>query len=154
MPASAHAMPRAVNQSVAGRSNQRVAGASSDTHDDELIATMVALWCAYEGEYDDTRGFIPINREPNEKNSEFKFFCQTCGNVWHGDRGLIPEEGDFSIQLRCPKPTCRSIRVSFAANKETRIIDPREDFNGDLRNQLWGKEDGARDAKELQFWEL
>lgn len=131
--------------------DDRTAGADSDSHDDELIATMIALWCAYEGEYDETRGFIPLNREPNQENSEYKFECQVCNHVFFGDRSKIPEEGDFKNQMKCPK--CNSIRVQLSVNRVVKVFNPQETIGERMERELFGRNPSSR-VPDIEYWQL
>jgi hypothetical protein len=135
--------------------DDRTAGADSDTHDDTLFATMIALWCAYEGEYDETRGFVPLSREPTAAISEYKFICQACGHTWYGDANTIPQMGDYKDQLRCQNQSCNSIRVAFEQNLKRVIKNPQEYIDpgtlGALHSRIF---ESDSENKQPEYWSL
>jgi hypothetical protein len=127
--------------------DDRMVGHDEGTHDDALMALMIALWCAYEGEYDETRGYIPLFKEATEDSAEFKFNCNACGHVWYGNNF---EEGAGTV--RCPIEKCNSIRVVVNRNKSN--INP--DMVTDVQKLLGDIYPDLIDTAQIgpNYWEL
>ncbi len=124
--------------------DDRMVGSDSGTHDDSLFAFMIALWCAYEGEYDDSRGYIPLFKEQTQEDAEFKVTCKSCGLVTYTN--TIPEEGGGDV--RCE--SCRSIRCTVERNKKQvgfGLADPAK-----MLEDIFGRERTPGDVPE--YFEL
>ena len=126
--------------------DDRMAGADSDSHDDEVISVMIALWCAYEGMYDETRGYIPLSKQSQPEECAYLVQCVQCG---HKDyTNFIPMEGEQN--LKCGNEKCRSIRVIITPTKAFKGIkgDPKEMLQ---EIGAWGYERGSGAP---EYWEL
>ena len=126
--------------------DDRMAGADSDSHDDEILSLMIALWCAYEGMFDETRGYIPLSKQSQPEECSYLVQCVICG---HKDyTNFIPMEGEQNI--KCGNEKCKSIRV---------IIQPTKAFKGikaDPKQMLEdiGALEYVRGSSTPEYWEL
>ena len=105
--------------------DDRMVGHDEGTNDDELMATMIALWCAYEGEYDETRGYIPLFKEATEESAAFKYSCNACAHVWFGNKEPDVSGMEMGGAIRCER--CNSIRCTVTRNGPqlgTNLADP------------------------------
>lgn len=105
--------------------DDRMVGGDEGTNDDELFATMIALWCAYEGEYDETRGYIPLFKEATEDSAAFKYSCNACAHVWFGNKEPDVSGMEMGGAIRCER--CNSIRCTVTRNGPqlgTNLADP------------------------------
>jgi len=125
--------------------DDRMAGADSDSKDDELIATMIALWCAYEGMFDETRGYIPLSKQSQPEDCTYTVQCVVCG---HKDfTNLIPMEGEQN--LKCGNEKCGSIRLMITSTKAFKGLkaDPKQLLED---AGVWERERGST----VEYWEL
>ena len=92
----------------------RAASHSKGSHDDCLIAFMIALYCSHEAEADDT-GRISVPAEVVQTEPpRYEMKCKTCGCTW----GCANPETEF----RCPQEDCGSI---FLTGRPLEMPDPR-----------------------------
>jgi hypothetical protein len=126
--------------------DDRAAGADSDSHDDELVANMIGLWCAYEGMFDETRGYIPLSKQSLPDECSYVVQCSVCGNKDYTN--FIPMEGEQTI--KCGNEKCGSIRVIIAPTKafKSAKADPKQ-----LLQEI-GALDFERGQRQPEYWEL
>jgi hypothetical protein len=100
-------------------------------HDDEILAFMIALYCAHEWEADDSgRVSIPSAVSEEKDPPRYEMRCQACGCIW----GAANPE----LEYRCPKDDCGSIRL---VGKPLENPDPRATLDIDA---LMGVKTGDR----------
>jgi hypothetical protein len=59
-----------------------MASGDREETDDELMACMIALYCAHETDYSDSLGLVVPKTEMTTGNSTFVCRCQNCGHTW------------------------------------------------------------------------
>ena len=102
-------------------------GAAAGFNDDILMAAMIALYTAHQGDYEDNNGIIPTKVERTAENCDYAMSCDRCSERWGADD---PREIN-----RCP--FCQSMFVRASrnfANKPIVSEDPQNsirDFDQD-----------------------
>jgi hypothetical protein len=87
--------------------SNRVGASGKNEHDDEIMAGMIALYCAHDTDYDpDALPPPPAATPLDPSSSPWKMTCQACGE----SRGTQTPRDLF----KCP--ACKSIRLVFAKN--------------------------------------
>jgi hypothetical protein len=87
--------------------NSRKVGAGPGEHDDEIMAGMIALYCAHDTDYDpDALPPPPSVQALDPSTSPWQMICQACNET----RGAQSPRDMF----KCP--ACRSIRLVFRKN--------------------------------------
>ena len=110
--------------------DDKKASHSRGAHDDELISCLISLYCAHEGEADDS-GRISVPTEVAQAEpARYKMTCKKCGCTW----GSANPEAEF----RCPKDDCGSI---FLTGEPLENPDPRTTLDIDA---LLGVRTGAK----------
>jgi len=94
-------------------------GASTGFHDDIIMASMIALYTAHQGDYEDNNGIQPTKVEKTPDNCDYRMSCDRCLEVWGADD---PKE----IQ-RCPY--CHSIFVRANRNQHVVQVQKEDPFN-------------------------
>lgn len=61
---------------------ERGAGAESGSFDDEATACMISLYCAHEGDWDDSMGQVAVTRPLTMEDSPVHMFCKSCELKW------------------------------------------------------------------------
>ncbi len=105
-----------------------MAGGDNDEPDDELMATMIALYTAHEADWNDNLGGIPVSNDLNETNAKLGVHCLRCGHQWWADS--LQDEKDPDKFKACPK--CNAMTIESVRNPNVR---PDEDFI----NQAWAE---------------
>jgi hypothetical protein len=133
------------------------AGGDKDSHDDELIALMIALYTAHEVDYNDNLGLVVPKREITTENAKFKLHCENCKHDW-GENSLpdkVTDPDEFvpemdpakhvsqSGGLRCP--VCGSRLLSINRNVEA-IQAPLST----LEDEVWNE--AMREWNPSQEW--
>lgn len=71
-------------------------------YDDELMASMISLYCSHDQDYDDNLGFIPIRRSAQGLNTfSWVMNCRKCSNIWGSN--------DPNQESQCPR--CYSLHI-------------------------------------------
>ena len=83
-------------------------------HDDELLAVLIALYCAHEWEADESGRINPGVAIAEVEPPRYKMICKKCGCEWGAAR---PD-----TEYRCPKEDCGSI---FLIGVPLEAPDPR-----------------------------
>lgn len=91
-------------------------GAQKGFKDDVVMASMLALYTAHQGDYEDNLGIIPTRVEDNPEMSYYKLSCQKCGAVKGVDHPAL-------IQ-RCP--LCSSAILRYERNLNLEIQKPQD----------------------------
>lgn len=110
-----------------------IASGDRDAFDDELMATMIGLYCAHESDYNDNLGLIAPRSDLSLENALYKLTCLNCSAVWPTnhilDLAVAPD--DFapiqaSTTVNGPKlivqsggmtcPTCKSRAIQVERN--------------------------------------
>jgi hypothetical protein len=109
------------------------AGADSEEHDDDLIATMISLFCAVEGNYSEALGLAVPKHDLTMGNAQYHVTCLSCHHTWPevtvsdpiiDQYGFGPElDADKRVAqsggTRCP--ICGSRTISINRNAESRV---------------------------------
>lgn len=83
--------------------DDRMASHERGSHDDSLMASMIALYCSHEMEADEG-GRIPVPMQVEEKEpARWRMWCEVCKTEWGASN---PEQ-----EYRCPNTECGSIRI-------------------------------------------
>lgn len=96
-------------------------GAQGGFNDDIVMAAMICLFTAHEGDYEDNYGIVPNKIEKTPDTCDYKMSCTKCGKVWGAD-------APGSIR-NCP--FCESMFVRAERNLNIPISkdqDPRNDL--------------------------
>lgn len=100
----------------------RSAEAALGAYDDELMATMIALYCAHEAEYDDNLGYTPFQKRVTLENAPWIMKCGSCSEQWGQE---TPTE-----RMNCPR--CNSIMISGNKNVELSVVTMKENVTDEL----------------------
>lgn len=100
----------------------RGAEAALGAFDDELMATMIALYCGHEAEYDDNLGYQPFSKRVTLDNAPWIMSCGACGEKWGQE---APNE-----RVNCPK--CNSIRIYGQKNSDFVKDEMKETITDEL----------------------
>lgn len=96
-------------------------GAQGGFNDDVVMAAMICLFTAHEGDYEDNYGIVPSKIERTPDTCDYKMSCGKCHKVWGADSpGTI---------RNCP--FCQSMFVLASRNLHVPISkqqDPRNDL--------------------------
>ena len=60
----------------------RGANSESGYYDDELMATMLALYCAHENDWDESVGQMNVQRPLTMEDAPWHYTCSGCGLIW------------------------------------------------------------------------
>jgi uncharacterized CHY-type Zn-finger protein len=122
-------------------------GASTGFHDDIIMAAMIAVYTAHQGDFEDNNGIQPTKVEKTPENCDYRMSCDRCLEVWGAD--------DPKEIRRCPY--CNSIFVR--ANRNQHVIavqkeDPHNehrDYDPDPEGYLcsWDNKQADRDDFQL-----
>lgn len=89
-----------------------MAGGDNEENDDELLATMIALYTAHEADWNDALQGIPVSNDLNESNAKLSVRCMRCGYEWWAD--TIADE---NAEGRCkPCPKCNALTIECRSN--------------------------------------
>jgi uncharacterized CHY-type Zn-finger protein len=98
-------------------------GAQGGFNDDIVMAAMICLFTAHEGDYEDNYGIVPNKIERTPDTCDYKMVCNKCDKVWGADSpGTI---------RNCP--FCNSMFVKASRNMNVPIAKPQDPRN-DLRD--------------------
>lgn len=130
------------------------AGHEAGAKDDELMATMISLYCAHEGEADE-RGQIPIRvQEESTEPIRYRMACLSCGfGKEQGKDGKWPWGASRPEEdSRCPK--CYSIRIHgvLLEDQDARVLNYADTMDLLAKKTVsaspgpmgWGRQMGAR----------
>jgi len=93
--------------------DERGAGSEGDSHDDELMALMIALYCAHEGDWDDNLGQVNFKRELTLEEAAWHFSCDSCALIWPANH--------IQDQAQCPR--CGSMMIRATPNRNANTAD-------------------------------
>ena len=105
------------------------AGGDQDETDDELLACMIALYTAHEGDWNDALGMIAPKSELTREEAAYHLHCANCGNLyWQNsieETSVDPtqftptlgvnKEVTASGGMRCP--ACGGRRIEITRNR-------------------------------------
>ena len=100
--------------------DSKSASHTKGAHDDELIAVMIALYCAHEWQADDSGRVSPPLSVAEVEPPRYEMTCKKCGCVW----GAVNPEAEY----RCPRDDCGSI---FLTGVPLETPDPRSTLDLD-----------------------
>ena len=66
---------------------ERGAGAEKGSYDDEAMACQISLYCAHEGDWDDSVGQMAVKRELTMESSPWHMLCKGCEMRWPSHDG-------------------------------------------------------------------
>ncbi len=87
--------------------DERSATAEGGSHDDECIGTMIALYCAHEGDWDDSLGQMNVKRELTMDSAPWHMACSACQLIWPAHN---------NTDKNCPR--CGCMVISGKANRD------------------------------------
>lgn len=87
--------------------DERGATAESGSFDDECLSTMIALYCAHEGDWDDSLGQMSIKRELSMESAPWHMSCGACQLLWPAYNNL---------EKNCPR--CGCMVITGKANRD------------------------------------
>lgn len=137
------------------------AGGDGDSHDDELMAGMIALYTAHETDYNDNLGMVVPKAELTMENAPYKIECLNCHKVWPQSnvQDLMIEPSEFrptTVQdgevkrvadaggTRCPYCSSRAVMIQRNL-QNARISD---------ENRLWNESSALwTPEREWAKWE-
>ena len=109
------------------------------SHDDVLMASMIALYCSHEMEADEG-GRIPVpTQAESEEPFRYRMTCLKCKTVW----GAANPEKEY----RCPNEACQSIRIT---GEPTTTADPRKTNLDEAFEWMSAQRDNEKPA-EVEF---
>lgn len=88
--------------------DERGATAESGAFDDEIMAAMIALYCAHEGDWDDSLGQMSVKRELTLDESPWHMSCNSCQLTW-------PARSNHEDK-NCPR--CKSMIITGKPNRD------------------------------------
>lgn len=100
--------------------DERGATAESGAYDDEIMAAMIALYCAHEGDWDDSLGQMSVRRELSMESSPWHMSCGACNLLWPAHN---------NTEKQCPRCGCMVISgkpnrdPSASGNQSDAFID-------------------------------
>lgn len=98
--------------------DERGAGSEKGSHDDTLMALMIALYCAHEADWDENLGQVNFNRrEMSLEESLYHFHCKGCDYVWGA-----ASTGDHK---QCER--CNSMFIEATPNRNIAAADRQGD---------------------------
>lgn len=87
--------------------DERGATAESGSYDDEIMATQIALYCAHEGDWDDSLGGMSIKRELSMESAPWHMSCSACQLLWPAYN---------NTEKNCPR--CGCMVITGKANRD------------------------------------
>ena len=125
------------------------AGGDQDEYDDELLACMISLYTAHEGDWNDSLGMIAPKAELGREDAAYVMRCQNCNREWWAntveDKAIDPSEfkpevgpNNMVVQsggMRCE--VCGSRRIEITRNNGYNSGQSREDGIADEANNFW-----------------
>jgi len=112
--------------------DERGAGSEKGSNDDHLMAAMIALYCAHEGEWDDSLGQMNFaSRELTMESAPWHMSCAGCQLLW-------PAHSNRDDQ-NCPR--CGSMMISGTSNRN-------QGSTGYQANPFEDGQIGRREAQE------
>lgn len=89
------------------------ASAEKNFHDDELMAGMIALFCAHDLDFSEDLSFIPIRSQNDRLQTDsFTSTCERCQNVWVAE----------NPRMSCPR--CNCMIVQSHRNTDDNVTKP------------------------------
>lgn len=99
--------------------------------DDELMATMIALFVAHAGDYDENLGYVVMRADLSMDNAIWHMACGSCFERWPANT--------LTDANNCPK--CGSLHVSGVKNASytpKELVDPEEEARAiSTYNDAW-----------------
>jgi hypothetical protein len=114
-----------------------MAGGDNQMPDDEVMATMIALFTAHEGDWNDALGYIPTRTSVADAATDYEMKCRGCQHTW---AAVTP--GDYDRCLQCGSRMLEASRkidptVPQPQNPGYDLMDT--EFKSEL-DKLWGRE--------------
>ena len=114
-------------------------GASLGSYDDTVVAAMICLYTAHQGDYEADGGITPMKVDDTPENCMYKMSCTRCHKEWGADNP--------SLFKQCI--SCRSLFITASRNLNinvTKIQDPNRevrdyDITPDGFGSSWGPEE-------------
>ena len=109
-------------------------GAAKNFFDDRLIALMIALFIAHEGDWDETYSNVKLKKILTLENCEYVSRCLGCMALWPVGH---PRESRL-----CPQCGCLRIETGANPRNEQHVVPPPlvDDTFGDLDSYYGGAE--------------
>lgn len=132
-----------------------IARADQGENDDELIAAMIALYCAHEDDYSESMGCVLPRDKMTLENSIYRIKCNKCGHEWPADEVPTSGPAEFNNPVKCPM--CKSLAIGIQKNF-TPVIPQSESLYDtlDSNNAGWspGSEWAEYGKKTPEYWML
>jgi DNA-directed RNA polymerase subunit RPC12/RpoP len=139
------------------------AGGDREEFDDELMATMIALYTAHETDYNDSLGMAVPTQELTLENAEYRVTCMSCAHLWPTnkveDKAINPSEFVPSLDanrratdsggIRCP--VCGSRLVSINRNA---AMNPGRSYEDSLWSEAasgWSPDKEWSNADQTEY---
>ena len=84
-----------------------IARGDQGEHDDELIAAMIALYCAHEDDYSESMGSAIPRDKLTIENAVYRITCNGCGHVWPVDEVM----SNRISYMQCEVCQCRAVSI-------------------------------------------
>ena len=86
------------------KNNPLKAEAAEGHHDDTIMASMIALYCSHDGDWDEENSYLPVAAPvPSPEEAAWKMWCESCSSRWGTE-----SPGYFQ---KCPKCNSRRLRA-------------------------------------------
>jgi len=96
--------------------DERGATAESGAWDDEIMAIMISLFCAHEGDWDDSLGQMSIKRELTMESAPWHMSCSACQLLWPAHNNM---------EKNCPR--CGCMVITGKANRDPSAMGNQAD---------------------------
>lgn len=113
---------------------ERGAGAESGSYDDEAMACQIALYCAHEGDWDDSVGQMAVTRPLTWEEAPVHRLCKSCDLKWAARN---------YEEKQCPR--CGSMVIEGTANRSQK---PEDEGSNQTDPFFEGQTIGKYDAQE------
>lgn len=142
------------------------AGGDKEEHDDECIATMISLYTAHEGDWNDALGMISAKQELTKEEAAYHLHCANCNNLWWQnsieETSVDPTQFTPSLGvnrevtasggLRCPACGGRRIEITRNHDGAGTLMDTVDSdaLCREAASEFWSPEQ-AWDSKQLDY---
>ena len=127
------------------------AGGDQDEWDDELLACMISLYTAHEGDWNDALGMIAPKAKLAKEDAVYVIKCQNCPNEWWAntveDKNIDPTEFQPQMDpnhkvvqsggMRCAVCGSRRLEITRNNNGGAPVSQQGEDDLINEANQYW-----------------
>ena len=139
------------------------ASGDKEEKDDELIACMISLYTAHEGDWNDQLGMITAKQELTKEEAAYHLHCSNCDNLWWQNtvEEATIDPMQFKPELDANKrvaesgglkcPACGNRRIEITRNRDGAIVptDADEAYK-EAAAEFWSPSD-AWDQAQLGF---